>query len=301
MPNRILRDYTDSLRFDGISAEGERLFIRLLTKADDYGRFHADPRLVCAACFPLEQSIEPKHAAKWLAELEARGLILRYDAEGKHCLAIINYGQRLKNSRVKFPQLPGKDREWLPTSGDFPELPGTSRNFPPESQSQTESQTETKTLGRNNAVAGATASVKKSELSDEDWLKELGNNLAYEGINVPLEFARMQAWCAANRKQATRRRFVNWLNRADKPLNGAVVQLNGTNGHAKPESVWSLQQRIDAAQKEIDRISGNPSNKEQVPGTFDRRLKAEPMAKVKALKASISEMRQRLAGVEVAA
>jgi len=76
---------------------------------------------------------------------------------------------------------------------------------------------------------------------------------------------------------------------------------NGHNGNPKPESVWSLQQRIEAAQKEIDRISGNPSNKEPVPGTFDRRLKAEPMAKVKALKASISEMRQRLAGVEVAA
>lgn len=298
MPNRILRDYTDSLRFDGISAEGERLFIRLLTKADDYGRFHADPRLVCAACFPLEQSIEPKHAAKWLAELEQRGLIITYHAEGKHCLAIINYGQRLKNSRVKFPQLPGKDREWLPTSGDFPELPGSSRNFPAESQSQSQSQTETKTLGRNFAVAGATASVKKPELSDEDWLTQLSANPAYDGLDVRREFSKMQAWCAANRKQATRRRLVNWLNRADKPLNGAVVALNG---HAKPESVWSLQQRIDAAQKEIDRIQSNPANKEQIPDSFDRRLKAEPMAKVKALKASISEMRQRLAGVEVAA
>jgi hypothetical protein len=79
---------------------------------------------------------------------------------------------------------------------------------------------------------------------------------------------------------------------------------NGTgkvNGHSKPEGVWSLQQRIDAAQKEVDRITGNPANKEQVADSFDRRLKAEPMAKVKALKASISEMRQRMAGVEVAA
>ena len=73
------------------------------------------------------------------------------------------------------------------------------------------------------------------------------------------------------------------------------------NGHSKPESAWSIQQRIEAAQREIDRITGNPSNKEQVPDSFDRRLKAEPGAKVKALKASIAEMRQRLAGVEVAA
>jgi hypothetical protein len=78
---------------------------------------------------------------------------------------------------------------------------------------------------------------------------------------------------------------------------------NGHNGHGnpKPEGVWQLQQRIEAATKEIDRICANPSNKEQIPDSFDRRLKSEPAAKVKALKASISEMRQRLAGVEVAA
>lgn len=164
MPNRVLRDYTDSLRFDGISAEGERLFIRLLTKADDYGRFHADPRLVCAACFPLEQSIEPKHAAKWLAELEERGLIVTYHAEGKHCLAVINYGQRLRNSRVKFPQPTGKDSEWLPVSSDLPEFAATRRNspqlaatsgdFPPESESQTETETESQ-KGKQRAAEAA--------------------------------------------------------------------------------------------------------------------------------------------------
>ena len=87
-------------------------------------------------------------------------------------------------------------------------------------------------------------------------------------------------------------------NRSPKQFgNGAV----NSHGNPKPEGVWQLQQRIDAAQKEIDRIQSNPANKEQIPDSFDRRLKAGPMAKVKALKASISEMRQRLAGVEVAA
>jgi hypothetical protein len=79
-----------------------------------------------------------------------------------------------------------------------------------------------------------------------------------------------------------------------------VGRPNG-NGKAASESVWATQQRIDAATKEIERIQANPSNKEQVEDSFDRRLKAEPMAKVRALKASISEMRQRIAGVGVAA
>jgi len=89
-------------------------------------------------------------------------------------------------------------------------------------------------------------------------------------------------------------------NRSPKQFgNGAV---NGHNGSPKPaEGVWHLEKRIEAATKEIDRIQSNPSNKEQIPDSFDRRLKPEHLARVKALKASISEMRQRLAGVEVAA
>jgi len=73
------------------------------------------------------------------------------------------------------------------------------------------------------------------------------------------------------------------------------------NGKAPQEGVWATQQRIEAATKEIERIQANPSNKEQVEDSFERRLRAEPMAKVKALKASISDMRQRIAGVGVAA
>jgi hypothetical protein len=89
-------------------------------------------------------------------------------------------------------------------------------------------------------------------------------------------------------------------NRSPKQFgNGAV---SGHNGSPKAgEGVWHLEKRIEAATKEVDRISSNPANKEQVADSFDRRLKAEPLAKVKALKASISEMRQRLAGVEAVA
>jgi hypothetical protein len=79
-----------------------------------------------------------------------------------------------------------------------------------------------------------------------------------------------------------------------------VARANGNGKHAS-EGVWATQQRIEAATKEIERIQSNPSNKEQVPDSFDRRLKAEPMARVKELKAAISAMRQRLAKAEVAA
>lgn len=135
MPNRILRDWTDSLKFEQLSAEGERLFTRLLMKADDYGRFHADPRLIKAACFPLSD-IVTSQVEKWLVELASVKLVFRYSAEGREYLAVVNFSQRLKDSVPKFPPPPGEENKFLATSahsGNFPELPGTSRKDSPVS------------------------------------------------------------------------------------------------------------------------------------------------------------------------
>lgn len=59
--------------------------------------------------------------------------------------------------------------------------------------------------------------------SDSEWLAGLSSNPAYQGIDVPREHAKMVTWCQANKKPATRRRFVNWLNRVDRPT-GAIGQ-----------------------------------------------------------------------------
>lgn len=54
--------------------------------------------------------------------------------------------------------------------------------------------------------------------SQEDFFAECRVNPAYTGIDVDREWHKMSAWCLANRQKPSRRRFVNWLNRADKPL-----------------------------------------------------------------------------------
>jgi len=61
-----------------------------------------------------------------------------------------------------------------------------------------------------------------SATSDEDWLKELEIQPAYNLIDVRREYSKMQMWCTANRKVPSRRRFVNWLNRAEKPMNAST-------------------------------------------------------------------------------
>ena len=59
---------------------------------------------------------------------------------------------------------------------------------------------------------------RQQKQTDEEWINELKSNPAYEGVDVPREHARMVAWCSVNGKQPSRRRFVNWLNRAERPM-----------------------------------------------------------------------------------
>jgi hypothetical protein len=100
MPNRILRDWSDSYRFDGLSCEAECLFVRLIMKADDFGNFHGDARIVSALCFPLGSGM---NAGERLSELEERGIIRFYVSKGRKYLTIINFGQRLRSHVRKFP------------------------------------------------------------------------------------------------------------------------------------------------------------------------------------------------------
>lgn len=58
----------------------------------------------------------------------------------------------------------------------------------------------------------------KNQQTDEEWLNALKTNPAYAGLDVAREHAKMVAWCSVNGKQPSRRRFVNWLNRAEKPM-----------------------------------------------------------------------------------
>ena len=122
MPIRMIRDWTDSEKVDRLSAQAEVLFIRLMMKADDFGCFHAHPALVKSFCFPLRDNVRNTDISRWIEECQSAGLLVTYadPQSGKNFLQILNFGQRMKQSRHKFPPPPDRGE---------PELPGTSGNF----------------------------------------------------------------------------------------------------------------------------------------------------------------------------
>jgi hypothetical protein len=104
MPNRILREgILESERVDSLSAEGEVFYRRLMSRADDYGRYYAHPKLLLASLYPLRlDRISLSNVSAMLAECAQAGLIVLYEVGGKNYLEISNFGQRARTDS-KFP------------------------------------------------------------------------------------------------------------------------------------------------------------------------------------------------------
>ena len=103
MPNRILRDWTDSHAVNDLSAEEERFFTRLLMKADDFGRFHGQDRLLNANLFPLHK-FDDDLVAGWCDACVSAGILARYkDAKNREYIEVLNFKQRTRQQVSKFP------------------------------------------------------------------------------------------------------------------------------------------------------------------------------------------------------
>lgn len=120
MPNRMLRDWTQSDKMDELSCEAERFFVRLIMKADDFGGFWADTRLLKANLFPLKlDKIREADMLRWMAECQKAGLIVLYEVNQKRYVQIQDFRQRLDKAKAKFP-LPPKNIDPPEIVTDFP-------------------------------------------------------------------------------------------------------------------------------------------------------------------------------------
>jgi len=59
---------------------------------------------------------------------------------------------------------------------------------------------------------------KQPQQTEAEWLVSLAACPAYKGLCIATEYAKASQWCAVRSQPLSRQRFVNWLNRADKPL-----------------------------------------------------------------------------------
>lgn len=110
MPNRLIREgWVDSEKIDSLSSDGERFFLRLLLKADDFGRYTANSQLLKSSLFPLKDGIRNTDMTRLLAECEKAGLVRCYEHASKRYCVIDNFQQRTRAMASKYPDPEGDD------------------------------------------------------------------------------------------------------------------------------------------------------------------------------------------------
>lgn len=107
MPNRILREgILSSHRVNKIAVDptAEVLYRRLYSIVDDFGRFSADLSLIRSACYPLMlDSAKEGSIQKRLLKCVDAGLVRLYSVQGKSYLELIDFNQKLRIKRSKYP------------------------------------------------------------------------------------------------------------------------------------------------------------------------------------------------------
>ena len=106
MPNRILRDgILTSESVSSLNWAEEVFYRRLMSVVDDHGRFHAAPKLIRAACYPLLiDKVSDADIGKWLSKCLEAALVSVYPAQdGKRYIQIIKFGQQVR-AKSKFPE-----------------------------------------------------------------------------------------------------------------------------------------------------------------------------------------------------
>jgi len=205
MPNRLLKEgIVDSDRINGLSAEAEVCFYRLLVVSDDLGRMDARPAIVRARCFPLkEQSNLTAKIEIWLEELARAGLIGRYVVDARPYLVISNWDQRVR-SNGKYPAPPDSHlTDNCQTDDGQPAADGGLGLGMGKGLGATK---------QNDVLFdAATGSWSVPDLLQSQWVK------AYPAVDVDGEIAKASVWLLANPKNAKSNyaRFLsNWLSKA---------------------------------------------------------------------------------------
>lgn len=116
MPNRIIKEsICESDGLSECSLFATDLYKRLITYADDYGRFNSDTKIMRARLYPREyEEVSEEDIMNALAELSGVGKLCFYTAkhfnQGEHCTGV--YGafpnwkdhQRVRDGKTKCPE-----------------------------------------------------------------------------------------------------------------------------------------------------------------------------------------------------
>lgn len=254
MPNRIIKESLCSSEKIALLTDFEfRLWIGLITQADDTGRGDARPAIIKGHVFPLRDRITVKDISGALHGLAAKGCISLYEIDGRSYFWFPSWAkhQRIRDAKPKFPAPPseepqaeaenespldfaatrGNSRQLAANRGESPQLAALIQSNPIQSNptiSATSAENEETEI---ELVLNTGALYPISKEKADRW-REL-----YPSVDVSQELRNMAAWLESNpTKRKTKNgilRFCNgWLSREQdkKQERGSYSQESKNKG-----------------------------------------------------------------------
>jgi hypothetical protein len=94
-----------SRKLAALSGDAERCWWRLQCACDDDGRVEDDPEVLASLLFQVMRSVTEEQVDGWLAEMADLGLIVRYEVDGRACLAVVDWHDKQKPRRPQSVRL----------------------------------------------------------------------------------------------------------------------------------------------------------------------------------------------------
>ena len=262
MPNRIIKESLCSSEKISLLTDFEfRLWIGLITQADDTGRGDARPAIIKGHIFPLRDRITVKDISGALHGLAAKSCISLYEIDGRSYFWFPSWAkhQRIRDAKPKFPAPPSEELSFQSENSDLDQFAATrgdsrqlaaNRGEPPQLAALIQSNP----IQSNPNISALSAESEETEIelilntgelypvskTKADRWREL-----YPSVDVSQELRNMAAWLENNpAKRKTKTgilRFCNgWLAREQDKRQGIAP----TTQHKENESDSSAQEYV---------------------------------------------------------
>ena len=261
MPNRIIKEsLCSSEKIASLSDFEFRLWIGLITQADDAGRGDARAAIIKGHVFPFRERVSIKDIDAALQVLAAKGCVALYKVDGKPYFLFPGWvkHQRVRDCKPRFPEPPENDGS-PQSAASCGELPQAAALI----QSESESNPNPKNISAEPQAASAppVISLPLNDGTFYDVSEEQCHEWAglYPAVDVIQQLRGMLGWLNANpSKKKTRRGIPAFINRwlaKEQDRGRKPVQLSGGSKNAQYSthggSVTDLERKaIEAALRE---------------------------------------------------
>ena len=227
MPNRIIKEsLCDSEKIAALSDFEFRLWIGLITQADDAGRGDARPAIIKGRVFPFRERLSIKDIDAALQELAAKGCVSLYTVDGRPYFLFPGWvkHQRIRDCKPKFPE-PSENtalQQSAASCGNPPQVAAICGELP-QSAALIQSESESNPNPREKNAHAARFSPPTVDAVAE-YAREKGYHVNADRF---VSFYQQKGWMVGkNRMKDWKAAVRNWETRR-KDDHGAVSKASG--------------------------------------------------------------------------